>query len=116
MGAPAPAPSDSQATDISSLSALEFAGALASATPQVQKQMLGERLYWRIAKYQPTLAPKLTGMMLQHDNSELLNLLDSEWHLKLRIDEAVHALFLKKHQESQAKGPLETASRALECS
>merc|ERR1712039_289166 len=100
MLTPAPMPSESQ--DISTLNGPEFAGALAIAAPQVQKQMLGERLFWRIAEYQPTLAPKITGMMLEHDNSELLNLLDSEWHLKLRIDEAVHAL-VKKQQESENK-------------
>merc|ERR1712187_307631 len=91
MLTPAPVPAGSQVEpDISTLSGPEFAGALAIADPRVQKQMLGERLFWRVAEYQPTLAPKITGMMLEHDNSELLNLLDSEWHLKRRIDEAVH--------------------------
>merc|ERR1719440_2447491 len=31
----------------------------------VQKQMIGESLYRQVSKYQPSLAAKLTGMMLE---------------------------------------------------
>ncbi|EER05842.1 Polyadenylate-binding protein, putative [Perkinsus marinus ATCC 50983] len=68
------------------------AAALASAPPGLQKQMLGERLFTLISKYQPTLAGKITGMMLEMDNSELLMLIDSDQQLRMKIDEAVRVL------------------------
>merc|ERR1719193_1164641 len=65
---------------------------LAAAPPATQKQMLGERLYPGIAKLQPALAGKITGMMLEMDNSELLMLFDSEQQLRTKIDEAIRVL------------------------
>merc|ERR1719169_3636 len=68
------------------------AAALAAAPPAMQKQMLGSKLYPQIAKYQPELAGKITGMMLEMDNSELLMLLESEIQLKNKVDEAMRVL------------------------
>merc|ERR1719359_2216895 len=68
------------------------ASALAAAPPGVQKQMLGEKLYPAIARYQPELAGKITGMMLEMDNSELLILLESEQQLRAKVDEAMRVL------------------------
>lgn len=68
------------------------AAGLANATPQMQKQMLGERLFPRITALHPELAGKITGMMLEMDNSELLILLDSEPALKAKVDEAIRVL------------------------
>mmetsp|Transcript_120570 Transcript_120570/g.384981 ORF Transcript_120570/g.384981 Transcript_120570/m.384981 type:complete len:152 (+) Transcript_120570:1-456(+) len=68
------------------------AAALAAAPPGVQKQMLGEKLFPAISKYQPELAGKITGMMLEMDNSELLILLESEQQLKGKVDEAMRVL------------------------
>eukprot|EP00747_Dinoflagellata_sp_TGD_P124307 gnl/TRDRNA2_/TRDRNA2_173959_c2_seq74.p1 gnl/TRDRNA2_/TRDRNA2_173959_c2~~gnl/TRDRNA2_/TRDRNA2_173959_c2_seq74.p1 ORF type:complete len:644 (-),score=190.44 gnl/TRDRNA2_/TRDRNA2_173959_c2_seq74:143-2074(-) len=68
------------------------AATLAAAPPGVQKQMLGEKLFPAIAKLQPELAGKVTGMMLEMDNSELLMLLESEQQLKLKVDEALRVL------------------------
>jgi len=68
------------------------AAALAAAPPPVQKQMIGEKLYPAIAKLQPELAGKITGMMLEMDNSELLILLESEPQLKNKVDEALRVL------------------------
>merc|ERR1719310_2190883 len=65
------------------------AAALAAAPPGVQKQMLGEKLFPAIAKHQPALAGKITGMMLEMDTSELLGLLESEQQMKTKIDEAM---------------------------
>lgn len=47
---------------------------LSRSDPAQQKQMLGEALYPRIHEQQPELAGKITGMLLEMDNSELLNL------------------------------------------
>ncbi|CAE8649715.1 unnamed protein product, partial [Polarella glacialis] len=63
------------------------AASLASAPPAVQKQMIGEMLYPRIAKLQPELAREITDMMLGINNSDLLILLESDAQLKGKIDE-----------------------------
>merc|ERR1740138_1700169 len=68
------------------------AAALAAAPPSVQKQMIGEKLYPAIAKIQPELAGKITGMMLEMDNSELLILLESETQMRVKVDEALRVL------------------------
>ncbi|OXB69433.1 UNVERIFIED_CONTAM: hypothetical protein H355_001715 [Colinus virginianus] len=68
------------------------AAALAAAQPSMQKQMLGEKLFPLIARYQPELAGKITGMMLEMDNAELLILLESEAQLKAKVEEALRVL------------------------
>lgn len=68
------------------------AATLAAAPPAVQKQMIGEKLFPAISKIQPELAGKITGMMLEMDNSELLILLESEQQLRLKVDEALRVL------------------------
>jgi len=68
------------------------AAALAAAPPPVQKQMIGEKLFPAIAKHQPELAGKITGMMLEMDNSELLILLESDQQLKNKVEEALRVL------------------------
>eukprot|EP00533_Pseudo-nitzschia_delicatissima_P008210 CAMPEP_0116096680 /NCGR_PEP_ID=MMETSP0327-20121206/10308_1 /TAXON_ID=44447 /ORGANISM="Pseudo-nitzschia delicatissima, Strain B596" /LENGTH=674 /DNA_ID=CAMNT_0003588395 /DNA_START=18 /DNA_END=2042 /DNA_ORIENTATION=- len=74
------------------------ASALASASPEMQKNMIGERLYPLIHQSQPDLAGKITGMLLEMDNSELLHLLESPEALKAKIDEAIQVL--EAHQSS----------------
>eukprot|EP00927_Polykrikos_kofoidii_P082222 TRINITY_DN810_c0_g5_i1.p1 TRINITY_DN810_c0_g5~~TRINITY_DN810_c0_g5_i1.p1 ORF type:complete len:701 (-),score=127.01 TRINITY_DN810_c0_g5_i1:206-2308(-) len=68
------------------------AAALANAPVPVQKQMIGEKLFPAISRHQPELAGKITGMMLEMDNSELLMLLESEDALKIKVDEAMRVL------------------------
>jgi polyadenylate-binding protein len=68
------------------------AAALASAPAGMQKQMLGEKLYPAVSRLQPELAGKITGMMLEMDNSEVLMMLDSEQQLRSKVDEAVRVL------------------------
>merc|ERR1719432_277096 len=72
------------------------AAALAAAPPSVQKQMIGEKLFPAVAKFQPELAGKITGMMLEMDNSELLILLESDYQLKAKVDEALRVLETNK--------------------
>merc|ERR1719504_633021 len=68
------------------------ASTLAAAPPAVQKQMIGEKLYPAIAKINPEMAGKVTGMMLEMDNSELLMLLESEQQLRSKVNEALQVL------------------------
>jgi polyadenylate-binding protein len=72
------------------------ASTLAAAPPAVQKQMIGEKLYPMVARYQPELAGKVVGMMLEMDNSELLMLLESEQQMKVKVDEALLVLGVQK--------------------
>lgn len=74
-------------------------GMLAAAQPQEQKQLLGERLYPLIHNMHPEWAGKITGMLLEIDNAELLHMLDSRESLKAKVDEAV--VVLQAHQAKQ---------------
>ncbi|XP_053431598.1 polyadenylate-binding protein 4 isoform X3 [Nycticebus coucang] len=58
------------------------ASMLAAAPPQEQKQMLGERLFPLIQTMHSNLAGKITGMLLEIDNSELLHMLESPESLR----------------------------------
>jgi polyadenylate-binding protein len=76
------------------------ASMLAEAIPQEQKQMLGERLFPLIHNMYPELAGKITGMLLEIDNSELLHMLESRESLKAKVEEAVAVL--QAHQAKEA--------------
>merc|ERR1719373_1476669 len=64
----------------------------AAAPPQEQKQMLGERLFPLIQRMYPDLAGKITGMLLEIDNAELLHMLEDHNSLKSKVEEAVAVL------------------------
>lgn len=72
---------------------------LASAPLMDQKQLLGERLYPLILALHPSLAGKITGMLLEIDNSELLHMLESPELLHAKVDEAIAVL--KAHQAKE---------------
>ncbi|XP_011138063.1 polyadenylate-binding protein 4-like [Harpegnathos saltator] len=79
------------------------ASMLAAAPPQEQKQMLGERLFPLIQCMYPALTGKITGMLLEIDNSELLHMLEHSESLKAKVEEAVAVL--QAHQAKQANQP-----------
>ncbi|KAK1173277.1 polyadenylate-binding protein 1 [Acipenser oxyrinchus oxyrinchus] len=85
------------------------ASMLASAPPQEQKQMLGERLFPLIQAMHPSLAGKITGMLLEIDNSELLHMLESPESLRSKVDEAVAVLQAHQAKESAQKSVTNSA-------
>ena len=74
---------------------------MATVSPSEQKQMIGERLFPLIQELQPTLAGKITGMLLEIDNTELLNMLDQRDLLVRKIEEAGQVF--QAHQTKEAK-------------
>lgn len=89
--APAPArpapPAGSRDTSVPLTSEM-----LAQANPSQQKQMIGERIFPKIQHREPKLAGKITGMLLEMDNMELLHLLEDQQALMLKINEALAVL------------------------
>lgn len=69
-----------------------FLQALAAATPEQGKTLLGEKLYPLIEQLQPGHAGKITGMLLEMDNQELLHYLDTPSALKAKVAEAMEVL------------------------
>jgi hypothetical protein len=76
-----------------------LADQVARASPQDQKNILGERLYYLILAHQPELAGRITGMLLEMDNAELLYLIESPEALAHKIDEAL--VVLKNQQGAE---------------
>ncbi|XP_043968870.1 embryonic polyadenylate-binding protein-like isoform X4 [Gambusia affinis] len=79
------------------------ASMLAAAPLLDQKQLLGERLYPLIHALHPTLAGKITGMLLEIDNSELLHMLESPESLNSKVKEAIAVLQAHKAKECSPK-------------
>ncbi|KAJ1930188.1 Protein phosphatase PP2A regulatory subunit B [Tieghemiomyces parasiticus] len=68
------------------------AATLANASPEDQKMLLGEALYPLIEEREADLAGKITGMLLEMDNSELLHLLEDKEARNAKVDEAIAVL------------------------
>ncbi|KAI8049695.1 hypothetical protein BDF22DRAFT_726600 [Syncephalis plumigaleata] len=91
-GATAPSTTAAPAAATTGNSSGLTAAALAAAPPAEQKQMLGEALFPLISEHQPDLAGKITGMLLEMDNGELLHLLESTEARASKIEEAIAVL------------------------
>lgn len=76
----------------------QFSQQLAMASPQEQKQMIGERLFPLIREIEQKRAGKITGMLLEMDNADLLELLESPPALNEKVQEAI--LVLQAHEGS----------------
>lgn len=80
---------------------------LAGMPEAQQKQILGERLYPLIQQKQPqgNLAGKITGMLLEMDNSELMHLIEDNDSLSQKIEEAL--MVLQEHSQNADGTPTE---------
>ncbi|XP_059447626.1 polyadenylate-binding protein 8-like isoform X2 [Corylus avellana] len=77
-----------------------LATALANSAPEQQRTMLGENLYPLVEQLEPENAAKVTGMLLEMDQTEVLHLLESPEALKAKVAEAMEVL--RNVQQQQA--------------
>ncbi|GLT75170.1 hypothetical protein SLA2020_469140 [Shorea laevis] len=66
--------------------------ALASASPENRTMMLGEQLFPLVQRLEPEHVAKVTGMLLEMDQNEVLHLLESPDALKEKVAEAMTVL------------------------
>lgn len=64
--------------------------------------MLGENLYPLVEQLEPDNAAKVTGMLLEMDQTEVLHLLESPEALKAKVAEAMDVLRNVAQQQQQA--------------
>ncbi|KAL1821899.1 hypothetical protein ACET3Z_016768 [Daucus carota] len=69
-----------------------LASALANAPADQQRIMLGENLYPLVDQLEHNHAAKVTGMLLEMDQTEVLHLLESPDSLKAKVAEAMEVL------------------------
>ncbi|KAJ7272761.1 hypothetical protein O6H91_Y394400 [Diphasiastrum complanatum] len=81
---------DSGMAQLFPISAL--ASALASAPPEQHRAMLGEQLYPLVDQLEHDYAGKVTGMLLEMDQTEILHLIESPYALKSKVAEAMEIL------------------------
>ncbi|KAF8410098.1 hypothetical protein HHK36_002620 [Tetracentron sinense] len=86
-----------------------LATALANATPEQQRTMLGESLYPLVDQLEHEMAAKVTGMLLEMDQTEVLHLLESPDALKAKVAEAMEVL-RNVAQQQQASSPADQLS------
>ncbi|KAL6982926.1 Polyadenylate-binding protein 8 [Sarracenia purpurea var. burkii] len=83
-----------------------LATALANAAPDQQRTMLGENLYPLVDQLEHEHAAKVTGMLLEMDQTEVLHLLESPDALKAKVAEALEVLRnVAAQQQQQANSP-----------
>lgn len=80
-----------------------LASALANASPEQQRTMLGESLYPLVDQLEHDHAAKVTGMLLEMDQPEVLHLLESPDALKAKVAEAMDVL--RNVAQAQATTP-----------
>ncbi|KAL1544290.1 polyadenylate-binding protein 8-like isoform X1 [Salvia divinorum] len=69
-----------------------LASALANAPPREHNNMLGVYLYPLVQLLEPAMAGKVTGMLLEMDQTEVLHLLESPQSLATKVMEAMNVL------------------------
>jgi polyadenylate-binding protein len=81
-----------------------LATALANSPPEQQRTLLGENLYPLVDQLEHENAAKVTGMLLEMDQTEVLHLLESPEALKVKVSEAMEVL-RNVNQQQQANTP-----------
>ncbi|KAM7514357.1 hypothetical protein LguiA_003940 [Lonicera macranthoides] len=79
-----------------------LASALANAPTEQQRTMLGENLYPLVDQLEHEHAAKVTGMLLEMDQTEVLHLLESPDALKAKVAEAMDVLRNVRQQQQEA--------------
>ncbi|XP_037493921.1 LOW QUALITY PROTEIN: polyadenylate-binding protein 2 [Jatropha curcas] len=90
-----------------------LATALANATPEQQRTLLGESLYPLVDQLEHDSAAKVTGMLLEMDQTEVLHLLESPEALKAKVAEAMEVLRNVAVQQQAANPADQLASLSL---
>merc|ERR1712032_145233 len=83
---------------------------LQDAKPAEKKRLIGERLFPKIQVVEPRLAAKITGMLLEMDNTELLVLLTEQKALMNKINQALDVL--KEHRQNMQSANNQSAPNA----
>ncbi|KAI4991365.1 polyadenylate-binding protein 8-like [Hordeum vulgare subsp. vulgare] len=79
-----------------------LASALANSPPETQRMMLGENLYPLVDQLEHDQAAKVTGMLLEMDQTEVLHLLESPDALKAKVAEAMEVLRSAQQHTNQS--------------
>ncbi|KAG8368411.1 hypothetical protein BUALT_Bualt15G0042700 [Buddleja alternifolia] len=90
-----------------------LASALANASPTEQRTMLGENLYPLVEQLEPEMAAKVTGMLLEMDQTEVLHLLESPEALKAKVAEAMDVLRNVSQQQTSTSPAEQLASLSM---
>ena len=75
--------------------------------------MLGENLYPLVEQLEPDAAAKVTGMLLEMDQTEVLHLLESPEALKSKVAEAMEVLRTVAQQQQTGSAADQLASLSL---
>ncbi|QCD98980.1 polyadenylate-binding protein 2-like isoform X1 [Vigna unguiculata] len=87
-----------------------LATALANAPPEQQRTMLGEALYPLVDQLEHDAAAKVTGMLLEMDQPEVLHLIESPDALKAKVAEAMDVLRNVTQQQTNPADQLASLS------
>ena len=88
--APLPGGAPPQAEEANPVALL--AQQLPSATPDQARMLLGEALYPMVDEIEPASAAKITGMLLEMDQGEVLLLIEDNGALRAKVQEALAVL------------------------
>ena len=80
----------------------KLTSALALASPANHSRMLGEQLFPLVEKHEPVHTAKVTGMLLEMDQAEILHLLESPEALKIKVSEALDVVRLSANPPTES--------------